>query len=41
LQALRESAQSIDRRLAQAALLQLQNGWRYWCLQQGDDYGIA
>jgi uncharacterized membrane protein YccC len=41
LQALRESAQSIDRRLAQAALLQLQSGWRHWCLQRGEVDGIA
>jgi len=41
LQALRESVPSIDRRLAQAAALQLQNSWRYWCLQQGEGYGIA
>lgn len=41
LQALRESAPSIDRRLAQAAALQLQNSWRHWCLQQGDGYGLA
>jgi uncharacterized membrane protein YccC len=33
LGALRESASSIDRRLAQAALLQLQFSWRLWCEQ--------
>ncbi|MGY4535149.1 putative membrane protein YccC [Pseudomonas sp. TE3786] len=33
LSALRESGNSIDRRLAQAALLQLQFSWRLWCEQ--------
>ena len=31
--ALRESGSSVDRRLAQAALLQLQYSWRVWCEQ--------
>lgn len=41
LQALRAAPSSIDRRLAEAALLQLQDGWRRWCgLQEGTD-GLA
>ncbi|VXC52912.1 Fusaric acid resistance protein conserved region [Pseudomonas sp. 8Z] len=41
LQALRSAPSSIDRRLAEAALLQLQEGWRRWCgLQEGSD-GLA
>ena len=30
-EALRACTPSIDKRLAEAALLQLQNGWRHWC----------
>ena len=41
LQALRASSQSVDRRLAQAALLQLQTGWRHWCQLRGEQYGLA
>ena len=33
LSAVRESGASIDRRLAQAALLQLQFSWKQWCEQ--------
>lgn len=41
LQALRASSQSVDRRLAQAALLQLQTGWRHWCHLRGETHGLA
>ena len=40
-QALRACTPSIDKRLAEAALLQLQNGWRHWCQLRGDTYGLA
>jgi hypothetical protein len=32
---------SPDRRLAQAALMQLRSGWRHWCAMQGEVYGAA
>ncbi|TBV00380.1 FUSC family protein [Phytopseudomonas dryadis] len=41
LLALRAATPSIDRRLAQAALLQLQSGWRHWCALQGERHGTA
>ena len=28
-------------KLAQGAVLQLQNSWRAWCRQQGDSHGLA
>ncbi|WP_277372191.1 FUSC family protein [Pseudomonas sp. AA-38] len=41
LQALRAAPSSIDRRLAEAALLQLQAGWRRWCQLQEKVDGLA
>jgi uncharacterized membrane protein YccC len=41
LVALRGAGRSIDRRLAQAALLQLQQSWRQWCEQQEASHGLA
>ena len=41
LQALRAAPSSIDRRLAEAALLQLQEGWRRWCELQENSDGLA
>ncbi len=41
LQALRGAPPSIDRRLAEAALLQLHGGWQHWCGQQGEAHGLA
>lgn len=41
LKVLRSCSQSVDRRLAQAALLQLQNGWRQWCDLKGEAHGFA
>ncbi|MBA4245471.1 MAG: fusaric acid resistance protein [Pseudomonas sp.] len=41
LQALRAAPPSIDRRLAEAALLQLRQGWQHWCEQQGENHGVA
>ncbi|QEY64327.1 FUSC family protein [Metapseudomonas lalkuanensis] len=41
LEALRGAGRSIDRRLAQAALLQLQQSWRQWCEQQEASHGLA
>ncbi|MNF62550.1 p-hydroxybenzoic acid efflux pump subunit AaeB [compost metagenome] len=41
LAALRGAGRSIDRRLAQAALLQLQQSWRQWCEQQEASHGLA
>ncbi|MGP0174036.1 FUSC family protein [Pseudomonas sp. NCHU5208] len=41
LQALRAAPSSIDRRLAEAALLQLQVGWRRWCQLQEKVDGLA
>lgn len=40
-QALRTPTPSIDRRLADAALLQLQSGWRHWCQLRGEAHGLA
>ncbi|OWJ90970.1 fusaric acid resistance protein [Pseudomonas sp. A46] len=41
LAALRTAGSSIDRRLAQAALLQLQQSWRQWCEHQEANHGFA
>lgn len=41
LAALRGAPPSIDRRLAETALLQLQEGWRRWCGVRGDRDGLA
>jgi uncharacterized membrane protein YccC len=41
IQALREAGNSIDRRLALAALLQLRQSWRQWCEQQEASHGLA
>jgi uncharacterized membrane protein YccC len=41
LKALRGAGRTIDRRLAQAALLQLQQSWRQWCEQQEASHGLA
>ncbi|BAN49902.1 FUSC family protein [Metapseudomonas resinovorans] len=41
LTALRAAGRSVDRRLAQAALLQLQQSWRQWCEQQETSHGLA
>ncbi|RJG14065.1 FUSC family protein [Pseudomonas cavernicola] len=41
LTALRDAGSSIDRRLARAALLQLQYSWRDWCEQQEASHGLA
>jgi uncharacterized membrane protein YccC len=41
LKVLRSCSQSVDRRLAQAALLQLHNGWRQWCDLKGEAHGFA
>lgn len=41
LQALNANTSSIDRRLARAALLQLQLGWKNWCAHKGEQYGLA
>ncbi|WP_337058094.1 FUSC family protein [Pseudomonas sp. USHLN015] len=41
IRALREAGTSIDRRLAQAALLQLRQSWRQWCEQQEASHGLA
>ncbi|UYP29224.1 FUSC family protein [Pseudomonas sp. Z8(2022)] len=41
LKVLRSCSQSVDRRLAQAALLQLHNGWRHWCDLKGEAHGFA
>lgn len=41
LEALRAAPPSIDRRLAETALWQLQDGWRRWCGQPGETHGIA
>ncbi|MFZ6046882.1 FUSC family protein [Pseudomonas sp. CR3202] len=41
LSALRAAGRSIDRRLAQAALLQLQQSWWQWCEQQEASHGLA
>ncbi|MGE8359641.1 FUSC family protein [Pseudomonas sp.] len=41
LQALRAATPTIDRRLAQAALLQLRGSWRHWCALRGETYGVA
>ena len=38
---LRVCAPSIDWRLAEAALLQLQTGWRHWCRLRGEKHGAA
>ncbi|MBP8884535.1 MAG: fusaric acid resistance protein, partial [Pseudomonas sp.] len=40
-EALRACTPSIDKRLAEAALLQLQNGWRHWCQLRGGANGLA
>ncbi|QTS88040.1 FUSC family protein [Ectopseudomonas khazarica] len=40
-QALAALAPSIERRLADAALSQLQNGWRQWCHLRGEAHGLA
>nr|WP_288454275.1 FUSC family protein [uncultured Pseudomonas sp.] len=40
-QALRACTPSIDKRLAEAALLQLQNGWRHWCQLRGEANGLT
>lgn len=39
--ALRDAAPTIDRRLAQAALLHLQGSWRQWCALRGETHGLA
>lgn len=39
--ALRACAPSVDKRLAEAALLQLQTGWRHWCHLRGETHGLA
>lgn len=41
LAALQGAGRSIDRRLARAALLQLQQSWRQWCEQQEASHGPA
>ncbi|WP_375737973.1 FUSC family protein [Pseudomonas boanensis] len=41
LKALRAAGSSIDRRLAQAAVLQLQHSWRQWCEQQEASHELA
>lgn len=40
-QALRAQSASVELRLAEAALLQLQGSWRDWCEQQGAAHGLA
>ncbi|MGG2397730.1 FUSC family protein [Pseudomonas sp. SH1-B] len=39
--ALSTLAPSIERRLADAALAQLQSGWRRWCQLRGETHGLA
>nr|WP_271408573.1 FUSC family protein [Pseudomonas sp. Q1-7] len=41
LATLQGAGRSIDRRLARAALLQLQQSWRQWCEQQEASHGLA
>lgn len=41
LDALQAQRNTVELRLAQAALLQLRNGWRQWCERQGELHGIA
>jgi uncharacterized membrane protein YccC len=40
-EALRACTPSIDKRLAEAALLQLQSGWRHWCHVKGEAHGLT